>query len=115
MWYLPEDDNALIRRPIQNSRNIDNQSICWRSMKKMCIMLKMWYIIEYHELFQVVKEELSVETKKFGDGSLEFDFELDLDFNEFESFEFPEIFNGRYFHDFKVRGRGRATLKLCRG
>jgi len=32
----------------------------------------------------------------------EFDFELDLDENQFESFELPEIFLGRYMHDFKV-------------
>lgn len=32
----------------------------------------------------------------------EFDFELDLEQNEFESFELPEIFLGRYMHDFKV-------------
>ena len=43
-----------------------------------------------------------MKSKVNADGSVEFDFELDLDFNEFESFEFPEISSGRYFHDFKV-------------
>lgn len=32
----------------------------------------------------------------------EFDFELDLEMNDFETFELPEIFSGRYMHDFKV-------------
>merc|ERR1712110_1225168 len=36
----------------------------------------------------------------------EFDFELDLDENQFESFELPEIFLGRYMHDFKVNHTG---------
>ena len=38
-----------------------------------------------------------------GRKDFEFDFELDLEQNEFESFELPEIFLGRYMHDFKVR------------
>jgi len=36
------------------------------------------------------------------DEGTEFDFELDLETNQFESFELPEIFSGRYMHDFKV-------------
>jgi hypothetical protein len=32
----------------------------------------------------------------------EFDFELDLEMNDFETLELPEIFSGRYMHDFKV-------------
>ena len=37
------------------------------------------------------------------DGSIEFDYELDLDYEEFESFELPELSKGRYLHDFKVK------------
>ncbi len=36
------------------------------------------------------------------DGSIEFDYELDLDFEEYESFELPELSSGRYLHDFRV-------------
>jgi len=42
-------------------------------------------------------EEVENKVKDF-----EFDVELDMDTNEFESFELPEIFLGRYMHDFKV-------------
>jgi len=41
-------------------------------------------------------------TREGGRKDFEFDFELDLEQNEFESFELPEIFLGRYMHDFKV-------------
>jgi len=40
--------------------------------------------------------------KMGADKDFEFDFELDLEQNQFESFELPEIFLGRYMHDFKV-------------
>jgi hypothetical protein len=36
------------------------------------------------------------------DQGFEFDYELDLEMNDFEQFELPEIFSGRYMHDFKV-------------
>ena len=36
-------------------------------------------------------------------GDFEFDFELDIEENDFETFEMPEIFLGRYMHDFKVK------------
>ena len=37
-----------------------------------------------------------------GDGTVEFDYEIDLDFETFEEFTLPEISHGRYLHDFKV-------------
>lgn len=43
-----------------------------------------------------------METDIDKDGTIEFDYELDLVFEEFESFELPEISHGRYVHDFKV-------------
>ena len=49
-----------------------------------------------HELPRL-EEDVEKKIKDF-----EFDFELDMDTNEFESFELPEIFLGRYMHDFKV-------------
>ena len=49
-----------------------------------------------HELPKI-EEEVKKQVKDF-----EFDFELDMDSNEFETFEMPEIFLGRYMHDFKV-------------
>jgi len=49
-----------------------------------------------HELPRL-EEDVEKKIKDF-----EFDFELDMDSNEFESFELPEIFLGRYMHDFKV-------------
>ena len=36
------------------------------------------------------------------DGTIEFDYELDLEFDEFEEFELPELSRGRYLHDFRV-------------
>ena len=50
-----------------------------------------------HELPRL-EEDVEKKIKDF-----EFDFELDMDSNEFESFELPEIFLGRYMHDFKVK------------
>ena len=50
-----------------------------------------------HELPKL-EEEVEKQVKDF-----EFDFELDMDSNEFETFEMPEIFLGRYMHDFKVK------------
>ena len=35
-------------------------------------------------------------------GGIELDYELDLDLEEFESLQLPEISHGRYLHDFKV-------------
>jgi len=52
--------------------------------------------------FQLSGERLSFQERLRKDGTLEFDYELDLDFEEFESFELPEISHGRYIHDFKV-------------
>lgn len=48
----------------------------------------------------VTMEKLSLVEKLKNDGTIEFDYELDLEFEEFESFEMPEISRGRYFHDF---------------
>jgi len=36
------------------------------------------------------------------DNSLELDYELDLEFEEFEEFRMPQLSRGRYLHDFKV-------------
>ena len=55
-----------------------------------------------HELPRL-EEDVEKKIKDF-----EFDFELDMDTNEFESFELPEIFLGRYMHDFKVK---KVSLK----
>ncbi len=41
-------------------------------------------------------------TKMNKNGGLELDYELDLDLEEFESLQLPEISHGRYLHDFKV-------------
>ncbi len=44
--------------------------------------------------------------------TFELDYELDLDYNEVETLELPELSRGRYMHDFKVR---RVTLSpFCR-
>jgi hypothetical protein len=47
-------------------------------------------------------ERLEVQTKVNQNGGLELDYELDLDLEEFESLQLPEISHGRYLHDFKV-------------
>jgi len=47
-------------------------------------------------------ERLSMQTKVNKNGGLELDYELDLDLEEFESLQLPEISHGRYLHDFKV-------------
>lgn len=47
-------------------------------------------------------ERLEMRTKMNKNGGLELDYELDLDLEEFESLQLPEISHGRYLHDFKV-------------
>ena len=53
-------------------------------------------------------ERLEVQTKVNQNGGLELDYELDLDLEEFESLQLPEISHGRYLHDFKVSLAGRG-------
>ena len=48
-------------------------------------------------------ERLEMQTRINKNGGLELDYELDLDLEEFESLQLPEISHGRYLHDFKVR------------
>jgi hypothetical protein len=43
-----------------------------------------------------------VETKINKNGALELDYELDVEMEEFEMLQLPEISHGRYLHDFKV-------------
>lgn len=50
---------------------------------------------------ELTGEELKLNTHLRGDGTVELVYELDLEYEEFESFEFPEISHGRYIHDFK--------------
>ena len=52
--------------------------------------------------FQLVERE-EMQTRINKNGGLELDYELDLDLEEFESLQLPEISHGRYLHDFKVR------------
>lgn len=47
-------------------------------------------------------ESLQVETKINKNGALELDYELDVEMEEFEMLQLPEISHGRYLHDFKV-------------
>lgn len=47
-------------------------------------------------------ENLEINAKLNPNGGLELDYELDLDLEEFESLQLPEISHGRYLHDFKV-------------
>ena len=58
-------------------------------------------LINTYDFFQLV-ERLEVQTKVNQNGGLELDYELDLDLEEFESLQLPEISHGRYLHDFKV-------------
>lgn len=57
-------------------------------------------------LKRVVQPELvqrvEMQTRINKNGGLELDYELDLDLEEFESLQLPEISHGRYLHDFKV-------------
>lgn len=50
---------------------------------------------------QLTGESLSLRERILRDGTVEFDVELDLDFDEVETFELPEISQGRYMHDFR--------------
>jgi len=52
--------------------------------------------------FQLL-ERLQVETKINKNGALELDYELDVEMEEFEMLQLPEISHGKYLHDFKVR------------
>jgi hypothetical protein len=57
---------------------------------------------DLQELLELKGGSASLEERFRPDGSIEFDYELDLDFEEFESFELPELSSGRYLHDFRV-------------
>ncbi len=47
-------------------------------------------------------ERLTLLEKLRSDGTVELDYELDLDYEEFEEFQLPQISHGRYLHDFKA-------------
>jgi len=51
---------------------------------------------------RLAAETLTLEERVRPDGFVEFDYEVDLDFEEYESFQMPEIYGGRYLHDFKA-------------
>ena len=51
---------------------------------------------------ELVGERVSLLEKIRADGGVELDYELDLDFEEFEEFQMPQISHGRYLHDFTV-------------
>ena len=80
----PSSD-ILIRWCCQNPRDYDD-----------AFKLNMFALFN-HEVPKIAKE-VQEQVKDF-----EFDVELDMDSNDFETFEMPEIFLGRYMHDFKVR------------
>jgi len=79
---MPE--NTLVAANFQNPRDYDD-----------AFKLNMFALFN-HEVPNVAKE-VQKQVKDF-----EFDVELDMDTNDFETFEMPEIFLGRYMHDFKV-------------
>jgi len=79
---MPE--NTLVAANFQNPRDYDD-----------AFKLNMFALFN-HEVPKIAKE-VQEQVKDF-----EFDVELDMDTNDFETFEMPEIFLGRYMHDFKV-------------
>jgi len=79
---MPE--NTLVAANFQNPREEDD-----------AFKLNMFALFN-HEIPRMENEM----EKQIGD--FEFDFELDIEENDFETFEMPEIFLGRYMHDFKV-------------
>ena len=68
----------------------------------LCISLSPYRLKIYILLFFQLIERLEMRTKMNKNGGLELDYELDLDLEEFESLQLPEISHGRYLHDFKV-------------
>lgn len=51
---------------------------------------------------QLKGEKMEIDEKLRSDGTIEFDYKLDLDYDEYEEFELPDLSYGRYLHDFKV-------------
>jgi len=89
-----QPENTLIAANFQNTPDLDE-------VKKLNMFAMFDHEIA-NELVDQNRREQFQELAAVKTPNFEFDFEIDTEEEQFETFELPEIFLGRYMHDFKV-------------